>query len=140
MKSKTNVEALKKLYAKFGGQDDMSDKQTIAEMLYEIIEIVTSGGGSGGGGDSGGNFIVSITRNGNTVTTDKTYAEIKEAYDAGKNILGRSTKNGLCYFVTSVSAWEAVFVNLDIGGSTTYAEVIKVGDETTVTDVQWSVS
>lgn len=45
----TIAEALKNLYAKLGGTDNVADVPTVAEMIDKITEV--AGGGGGGGSD-----------------------------------------------------------------------------------------
>ena len=89
---KTTVEELKAYYVKIGGQlDDVKGIDTIPDMIAKITAI--SGGGSGG---SGGAFYVNITEidpeiipatGTHNFTMDKTYEEVKSAYDAGNVVL-----------------------------------------------------
>lgn len=46
--SNTDVEALKELYAKMGGDDDVAAINTSSEMIRKLGDAVESGGGSGG--------------------------------------------------------------------------------------------
>lgn len=51
--SNTDVEALKELYAKMGGDDDVAAINTSSEMIRKLGDVVEAGGGgssSGGGG------------------------------------------------------------------------------------------
>lgn len=86
--SKTNVEALKALYAQLGGSADVSGINTKAPMIDEITSVASGGGGGGGGGDSG--FEVIRTTGVNDMDEGTTTYEsidpdaIPEALEAGK--------------------------------------------------------
>lgn len=73
------VEKLKKLYAKNGGDPaDVAHIHTTGDMIDALAELEIGGGG-------GNDFVVTYMPGG-TFTCDKTFAEIRAAFDAGKNI------------------------------------------------------
>lgn len=78
-----NVEALKKLYIKLGGNaEDVANVTTIADAIDKLTEVAQ------GGGSGGEPFVVTLTITGeSSATGDKTAAEIKEAVEAGKQIV-----------------------------------------------------
>lgn len=84
--SKTNVEALKALYAQLGGSADVSGITTKAPMIDEITSVASGGGG--GGGDSA--FAVIRTTGVNDLDEGTTTYEsidpdaIPAALEAGK--------------------------------------------------------
>ena len=49
--SETIVDALKQIYSAYGGTGDLSEADTISEMIDEITKVASSGGGGGGSSD-----------------------------------------------------------------------------------------
>lgn len=75
----TIAEALKKLYAKLGGTDNVADVPTVAEMIDKVTEVA-GGGGGGGGSDT---IIVTETDG----TLDITPNQMKAALAEGKRVV-----------------------------------------------------
>lgn len=63
-----------------------SIKDSIARK--DIEEIKKNGSGGSGGAGGGGTVYATFTQSGSLQSCDKTYAELKAAYDAGKTIVG----------------------------------------------------
>ena len=56
---------------------------------------------SGGGGGSASNFVVTFNgdRQSGSWTSDKTFADVKSAYDNGQNIVGKYTKGVITFYM-----------------------------------------
>ena len=79
----TNVEALKACYVAIGGSAaDVADAKTTAAVI-EAISTIASGGGGGGGAMT---VNIAYDVEAQTLTLDKTFAEIKAAVGAGMAI------------------------------------------------------
>ena len=96
----STVNSLKDLYVKMGGSltdtyEGIANGVPVADynVIPDMIEAVTQKAGSGGGG--GGSFLVTITWDDATskYVSDKTYAEIKAAFESGQSVVAFSDPN-----------------------------------------------
>lgn len=86
--SRNLTDALSKLFIKLGGKtSDSKENKGPVDYIDDITDIVEPGGG--GGGNISPYFIVSFSYNESTekYEADKTFAEVKEAYDNGSLII-----------------------------------------------------
>lgn len=97
----STVNSLKDLYVKMGGSltdtyDDIANGVPVADytVIPDVIEAITQKADSGGGG-GGGTFLVTITWDDTTskYVCDKTYAEIKAAFESGQAVVAFSDPN-----------------------------------------------
>lgn len=114
MSNETNVVAINDLTEKTSavGQDDLL---VIAEKVDDAyitksIKATSVGGGGGGGADD---FVVNFTITPpDSATSTTTFAEIKSAYQQGKNIKGIGTITGmgdLILYPTMITDTDVVF-------------------------------
>jgi hypothetical protein len=93
----STVNSLKDLYVKLGGSltdtyEGIANGVPVADynVIPDMIEAVTQKAGSGGGG--GGSFLVTIAwdETASKYVSDKTYAEIKAAFESGQSVVAFS--------------------------------------------------
>lgn len=132
-----NVEALKKLYIKLGGNaEDVANVTTIADAIDKLTEVAQ------GGGSGGEPFIVTLTFTGDTTATgDKTAAEIKEAVEDGKQIVICADYGETTVYLNTIvyEANQYGFINLQAIAITTY-NLLEVNYEpVTESDTSWAI-
>ena len=97
----STVNTLKDLYVKMGGSltdtyEGIANGVSVADynVIPDMIEAITQKAGSGGGG-GGGSFLVTIAWDETTsdYVCDKTYAEIKAAFESGQPIVAFCNPN-----------------------------------------------
>ena len=113
-----------------------------------MIEAITQKAGSGGGG--GGSFLVTITWDDTTseYVCDKTYAEIKAAFDSGQAVVAFS--DPIIYEIAQVDSDFIMFVsnsfNFTSGTNTIglTSDSFKILSDDTITEghinVKWTVT
>lgn len=72
--------------AKAGGQNVVTPTPITREETF--LQAIIDNGGGGGGGGGGGALIVNAVDDGEALVLDKTWNEIKAAYDSGMHIDG----------------------------------------------------
>lgn len=72
-------------------------------------------------GDGNEKFVVTFTHNGDSVSADKTIAEISEAYNSGKEVIGTTNADGfgVAYFPLTefINGFQATFTRVSCGSS-----------------------
>lgn len=82
----TNVEALKNLYLALGGSaEDLKGIDSNAAIINLLAGV------AGGGGSTGGLVVGATISEDGIMTLDKTFAQISDAFGAGKNVVVRWT-------------------------------------------------
>ena len=71
------------------------------DIMDIAIAKALAGGGGGGGGASASNFVVTFNgdRQSGSWTADKSFADVKSAYDNGRNIVGKYTDDGMVFYM-----------------------------------------
>lgn len=151
----STVNSLKDLYVKMGGSltdtyEGIANGVPVADynVIPDMIEAITQKAGSGGGG--GGSFLVTITWDDTTskYVCDKTYAEIKAAFESGQAVVAFSDPN--VYELVQVDSGFIMFVSndFDFASSTNtlilLSDTFKVLSDGSVTkdyiNVKWTVT
>lgn len=132
--AKTIVGELVDLYVKYGGnRADLTGKETTAEMIDAIEQIV--------GGSGSNDFVITYTQGeGDAYTADKTFAQIAAAYAAGKNLKAKMSAEGTdyCFTLVMMSSGEnagaayfsAIVVESESVGAFTISHVLESDTET----------
>lgn len=134
----TIAEALKKLYAKLGGTDNVADVPTVAEMIDKVTEVAGTGSGGGGGGYD---IVVEINTAGispdlSAYTVNWDYPAVREKVLAGELVTGIA----YCHFNydeqvdgdTSISPIPMFMLNIfSDGGSMTFKKATVDGSTNT---------
>lgn len=121
--AKTIVGELKDLFVKFGGDtDNLTGKETTAEMI-DAIEQIYEGGGN--------DFVVTYTAGeGDAITADKTFAEITAAIEGGKSV--KAVISGQPLILSTVSESAIEFVNVVVNNDIIIVNVLAHNDEDTI--------
>lgn len=150
----STVNSLKDLYVKLGGSltdtyEGIANGVPVADynVIPDMIEAVTQKAGSGGGG---GSFLVTIAwdETASKYVSDKTYAEIKAAFESGQSVVAFSDPN--VYELAQVDSGFIRFASntFDFASGTNtlilLSDTFKVLSDDSVTEdyinVKWSVT
>ena len=90
--SRNLTDALSKLYIKLGGQtSNIQENKDVVDYIDDITDTVTPGGG----GDSDIFVVEMVPTSGDSLSSNKTLDEMKEAYASGKKIIGWCRDTGI---------------------------------------------